>query len=891
MANKDISQTEKSQANDPNGKGRNKKVKKKKSKYKKIFKGTFLTILILCLLLGVVLLGYVFAIIKSTPELDVNKVLSLSEPSMLFDDAGEFIDNLPTDQNREIIEYEQIPKILRDAYISIEDERFEEHIGIDIKRTIGSALRSAIFVITGDGNVQGGSTLTQQLIKNTLLTNEVKVERKIKEIYLSISLENKLSKEQILQAYLNTIPLGSNVYGVEAASKYFFEKPAMELTLPEAAFIAGLTQAPTSYSPYYPDNIEDPTVYLDRTKTVLMKMRDLGKITLEEYQEAYNFTDKNLFEFSQTVTSYKIAYEWFVYPALDQVRNDLKEVYKYTDEEVDKLFANGGLKIYTTMNTKMQNSTQAVLDNRDNYTYIDIWNNPEEFDENGTPYLQASATVIDYRTGQVKVLIGGRGEQPALSTNRAYDTLRSIGSTTKPLTVYGPAINTNTITVATPLYDGLLPQSIRNAYPGWTPTNWNNVSDGIITSREAIALSKNIASITVADKIGIETGVEYGEKLGVVYSEPSKALATVALGEFESDPTDPDGGNTFILAGAYGTFANNGLYTEPILYTKVVDSTGKVILDKTPKQTQVFSPQTAYIMRDLLKGPITFDGSSARLANMPVIGKTGTTNSVTDFLFAGLTPYYSGSVWIGYDDNSVVGGSSYSGSAANLWGLIMSPIHADLEYKNFDGNPGGVVSVAVCQDSGHLAGENCAHDQRGSRVRTELFISGTEPKTTCDVHVKAKVNKENNKLATNDTPFNLIEEKVFVKVAEPYRNAADFKYTLPTEKDNTKARSFKLSDLNIKVGTDVDLAISILKDKGITLEITNPTALTRTIKSISSNSVKQGDTVKVKLEDIVEVPETPTIPETPPIPEIPDPETPVNEDPNNNPNNNSNNND
>ena len=872
MANKDISQTEKSQANNPNGKGKNKSVKKKKSKYKKILKGTFLTILITGLLAGVVLFGYIFAIIKSTPELDVNKVLSLSEPSIVLDDAGEFIDNLPTEQNREIIEYEEMPEILRNAYISIEDERFETHIGIDIKRTVGSALKSAMFYLTGDGMVQGGSTITQQLIKNTLLTNEVKVERKVKEIYLAISLEKKLSKEQILKAYLNTIPLGGYVYGVEAASKYYFEKPAMELTLPEAAFLAGLTQAPTTYSPYNPANKDNPDVYLDRTKTVLMKMRDLGYITLEEYQEAYDFVDQNLFEFSQTEITYKLDYEWFVYPALDQVRKDLKEVYKYTDEEVDKLFANGGLKIHTTMNRAMQDSTQAILDNRDNFAYIDAWANPETLDENGTPKLQASATIMDYRTGQVKVLVGGRGEQPALSTNRAYDRLRSIGSTTKPITVYAPALEENVITPATAIYDGGLSPEIRSVY-GTDLNNWDFKSDGIITPREGIALSKNTTAVTVGYRLGVDTSVSYGEKLGLVYSDASKGLSTTSLGEFTADPEDPDGGNTFILASAFGTFGNNGLYTEPALYTKVEDSTGKVILDKTPKQTQVFSPQTSYIMRDLLKGPMTFDGSSASLANMPVIGKTGTTNYVTDFLFAGLTPYYSGSVWIGYDDNSKVGGASYSGSAANLWGLIMSPIHEGLEYKNFDGNPGGVVSVAVCRDSGLLPGEHCAHDQRGSRIRTELFISGTQPTTTCDVHVKVKVNKQNNKLATDDTPRRLIEEKVFVKVANPVKNAADYKYTLPTEKDDTKAKNFKLSDLNIKVGTDVDLAISLLKDTGVTLEITNPNASTRTIKSLSSNNVKDGDTVKVELEDIVEVPEPPTTPEIP-LPENPEPIVP-----------------
>ncbi|ASW42523.1 transglycosylase domain-containing protein [Clostridium isatidis] len=878
MANKETSNNEKSQAKDIKN---NKKNKSSKPRYKKIIKSTFLGILIFTLLCVVVLSGYIFAVIKSTPELDVNSVLSLSEPSALYDDEGNFIDKIPTEQIREIIDIDEMPQHLKDAYVAIEDERFYQHNGVDFKRTIVSAIRSALTVVTGDGYIQGGSTMTQQLIKNTLLTNEVKIERKVREIYLALTLESKLSKNDILKAYLNTIPLGGKIYGVEAAAEYYFDKNAIDLTLPEAAFIAGLTQAPSAYSPYDPENIEDPTIYLDRTKTVLMKMRDLGYITTDQYNEAYDFVDKNSFAFSQKSVNYKINYEWFVYPALDQVKKDLMETYKYTEEQVDNLFSNGGLRIYTTMNRKMQDSTQAVLDNRDNFNYIDAYANPEVYDDNGTPKLQASATIFDYRTGQVKAMVGGRGEQPARSTNRAYDVLRSIGSVTKPLTVYGPAIDTKTITAATPLDDAGLPSSIQSKYPGWNPNNWNFKSDGIITARESIALSKNITTIIVEDKLGVETGISYGEKLGLIYSEASKTLSVAALGEFTSDPADPDGGNTYILASAFGTFGNNGLYTEPMLYTKVEDATGKVILNKEPKVTQVFTPQTAFIMRDLLKGPLTFDAGSAKLYNMPVIGKTGTTNFSTDFLFAGLTPYYSASVWIGYDNHDIVGGSSYSSSAANLWGKIMAPIHEGLEYKEFDGNPGGVTSVSVCLDSGKRATDLCARDQRGSRVRTELFVSGTEPSGSCDAHVEVEVNKNNNKLATDKTPKNLIEKRVFIKKEFSSRLSDDDKYIVPTEKDDTKSvigeiidqikGEFKLSDLGISVGGNVDDAIAKLNEKEVQVKISNPDAKTRIIKSLSSNTAKKGDTITIELEDKEELPTNSDL------------------DPNNNNNNNNNN--
>ncbi len=872
MANKDTSRTEKSQANKKKNKTNNKK-KKKQPKYKKIIKGTFLGILIAMLLCFVVGLGYVFAIIKSTPALDVNAVLSLNEPSMLYDSEGTYIDNLPTDEERYKITLDEMSDYLKDAYIAIEDERFETHPGIDIKRTIGSALRSALYYVTGEGSVQGGSTLTQQLIRNTLLSQDVKIERKIREIYLSLQLEKKLSKDQILEAYLNTIPLGSNVYGVEAAARYFFEKNAKDLNLAESAFIAGLTQAPTSYSPYNPANKEDPSIYLDRTKTVLMKMKDLGKITQEEYDEAYAFVDANQFAFSQTEITYKINYEWFVYPAIDQVREDLKETYKYTDEEVDRLFSTGGLKIYTTMDRAMQDSTQAVVDDRNSIQQLDIYANPEVTDENGTPLLQASAAIMDYRTGEVKVLVGGRGNQPARSTNRAYYALRSIGSTTKPLTVYGPAIDTKTVTAGTVFDDTVLPSSISSKYNNYNPQNWNFKSDGYITVRESLALSKNVPTVMVEDRLGIENGLSYGEKLGIIYGpKSSSSIATLSLGEFtgyDEEDGSIDGGNPFILASAFGTFGNNGVYTEPILYTKVVDGSGKIILENKASQEQIFSPQTAYIMRDLLKGPLSFDGSLARLSNMPVIGKTGTTSRVTDFLFAGLTPYYSGAVWIGYDNQAQIGGASYSSSAASLWGAIMQPIHANLEYREFDGNPGGVTTAVICKDSGKRATDLCSHDQRGSRVYTEMYISGTEPSGVCDVHVKAKVNKNNNKLATENTPKDLVEEKVFIKKENAYKNAADYKYVLPTEKDDTKPveknEEFKLSDLGIKVGSNADEAVNILKSKGVNVTIKNNDSKNRVIKNLSSDKAKKGDTIIIELES-----ESTPAPAPAPAPDIED---------------------
>ncbi|MDU2672345.1 MAG: transglycosylase domain-containing protein [Clostridium sp.] len=886
MANSDKPKNNK--VNQESGSNKNKKKKLPPSKTKRFFKYFFLTILITGLLLSVVGVGYVVAVIKTAPTLDVESIHDLNQTSMYYDNKGEVIDNIPTQEERYKISYEEIPQNLINAYIAIEDERFMTHPGIDVKRIIGAALRDVKVILTGEGGVHGASTLTQQLIKNTLLfeeaSNENKadsgplasVNRKIKEIYLALKLEKVLSKEEIVTAYLNTIPLGGYVYGVEAASRYFFGKKAIDLTLPECAYIAGITQAPSYYSAYNTEAKDYPNTYIDRTETVLMKMLELGFISKDEYDSAYNFTAENQFVFEPISTDYKVKYEWFIYPALEQVRNDLKEKYKYTDEEVNTLFVNGGLKIYTTLDTAMQDAVQAVLDDRNNLD-VDWDTNPEDTmtydDNNGNgvqdedeisyPLLQAAATVMDYRTGKVLALVGGRGEQPPHSINRAYDDLKPIASTTKPLTVYGPGIDTKIITAATPLDDSPVSSSILNKY-GWGSTPLNNYNfkfDGFITARDGIAFSKNITSVKLVDKIGMDTAIEYGEKAGIVYNDYSKtSMAAVALGQHDNRVEDRDGGNTTILASAFGSFGNNGVRNEPILYTKVEDATGKVLLEKEPKATQLFSPQTAYIMYDILKGPITrFDAGGARFSDIPVAGKTGTTDKVDSFWFAGLTPYYSGSVWIGYDMPQSMSG--VSSSAADLWGKVMAQVHQGLEYKEIE-QPSGIVNATICIDSGKLATDLCNQDQRGGRVRTEMFIEGTQPNSVCDVHVKVKVNKNNNKLATDNTPKGLVEEKVFIKKENASKDAADFPYVVPTEKDDTKPEEkIKLSQIGLKQNMDLYDAIVILNDKGIKYTFVGGesvsgtlTPKTYTLINFTTEIVKDG-TVELTIKKLETPPE------------------------------------
>ena len=872
--------------NNPNNKTKSQQGNKNKSKSKKnqknkftvgkFFKYFFMTILLLCLLVGVIGVGYVFAVIKTAPELDVNAIVNLNQPSITLDDKGELIDNTPTQEERYIISYEEMPQNLINAYIAIEDERFRTHKGIDVRRILGAALQDVKVILGKAEGIHGASTITQQLIKNTLLIEEASnenkegsgplasVNRKIKEIALSLQLEKKMSKDEIIRSYLNTIPLGGYVYGVEAASRYYFGKSAKDLTLLECAYIAGITQAPSYYSAYNTEAEGYPETYKDRTKTVLMKMLELGFITQEQYDEAYKLADENKFNFDTTVTDYKVKYEWFVYPALDQVRDDLKEKYKYTDEDVNKLFVNGGLKIYTTLNTDMQDKVQSVLNDRNNLKVDANWDGTytDEYDADGVPLLQASATIIDYRTGQVKAMVGGRGNQPAHSTNRAYYDLKSIASTTKPITVYGPAIDTKVITAATPIDDTPVSNEIltKYGYNGVIPKNWDGSMDGFITARDAIAYSKNLTSIKTVDKIGLDTAIEYGEKAGIIYSPESHTMSAAATGQFEQPIENRDGANTTIMASAFGAFGNNGERIEPILYTKVEDATGKVILENTANTIKLFSPQTAYIMYDILKGPVAlFDGAGAKFSDMPVSGKTGTTDLVDAFWFSGLTPYYSASVWIGYDNPQSMSG--YSSSAAKLWGSVMGVVHEGLAVKEIEA-PSGIVKATVCKDSGKLATDLCRADERGNRVKTEYFIEGTEPKTVCDVHVKAKVNKNNNKLATDNTPKNLVVDKVFIKKPNAYSGAADYKYVLPTEEDDTKvAEKINLSQIGLSKNMDLFEAINILNKSNIkyTFKGTSVSGTITTGEYILTDFTKEiekGNTVEltIKKSSILDTP-------------------------------------
>lgn len=776
--NKNTKSSQTSRSNVSKSNSSKKSSSKKSKKSKKIFKWTILTIIFAVLVIAVIGVGYIVAVVKNTPPVDINQVVNVDQTLAAYDDNDKFIASLHGKENYQKVSSEEIPKNLKNAIVAIEDERFYEHNGVDARRILGALANDAVYLVTRKGGLQGASTLTQQLVKNTILTNKQTAERKISEIYLALELEKMLSKDEILTAYLNHFPVGGIAYGAKAGASMYFSKDVSDLNLIECAYLAGVTQAPTAYSAYNPNNEKDPTPYIKRTKAVLSKMLEHNYITKAEYDKAIKDLDNGKLKFKRTKTDYRLPYEDFIYATVDQVKKDLKAKYKYSDEQVENLVSTGGLKVYTTMDKKIQDSTQNILNNYSNFNIPGT----DKVDENGIPLLQASATVTDYKTGKVLALVGGRGDQDAQSLNRAYGSLRPTGSSSKPLTVYGPAIDSQKLTAASVIDDAPIPKSVSS----YNPTNTPNQYYGLTTLRESLKRSSNVGATLTLLETGSDTALSYGQKFGLKYTEDDinkKEPSVLALGQFPNDPKDPDGGNTYLMSSAIGTFGNGGIYVKPRLYTKVIDNNGNVILDNEIQEEKILSKQAAYIVYDMLKGPIQYNAQRAQFGSMPVAGKTGTTSYNKDYWFAGLTPNLSAAVWVGYDKNNSIKGGGSGTTASNLWGKIMKVANEGLSTKDIE-KPDGIVEVAVCKDSGKLPTDLCKNDPRGNRIYTEMFIKGTEPKQSCETHVSVSVNTLNGKLANSNTPSGLIAQKVFIKKLYPNSKTEDYKYVLPSSSDD-----------------------------------------------------------------------------------------------------------
>jgi len=725
--------------------------KKNKITGKKVFKTLFLTFVIIALVATVAIGGVVLAMVKTTPSLDINEFLKLDEITVLVDNSGKSMDEYVVAERRINVPIAKVPKDLQDAFISIEDVRFETHPGIDVKRLAGAIFNDIKIKLKGSGgSLQGASTITQQLVKYRIfledsLENRTSIKRKIQEMTLSLQIEKILTKSQILETYMNTIFLGGNAHGVEAASKQYFNKSIQDLTLKQTAFLASAAQNPSvSYSLASKAFKNKAAFESNRTKAVLDNMLKYNKITKKQFDVA--MAEDLKFNFAPNNKNH-MNYEYFSGPVILQVTNDLMKQYNISKTEAESMLMYDGVKIYTTMDRNMQNATQKLIDNS---VQGDV---------------QAASVVMDYHTGEVKTIVGGRSTKvPGLYNRATYtygkvdDFLRAPGSSIKPLTVYGPAIDSKIATAATVIEDSPIPK------PGYNPTNSPNIYRGYLTLRDCLMHSVNIAAVKIENMIGLKTGVSYGEKFGLQLDNTDK-LSTSAMALGQLNGGESNGTNPLTMAAAYGVFGNNGMRTTPRLYTKVVDRTGKVLLETKFETTPVLSPQSAYIMYDLLKGPVSSGGTGpgAVFGDMPVRGKTGTSSDSKDLWFVGLSPYYSAAVWIGKDNATPVNMSS--NDAATLWGGIMKKAHSSLPVKEV-AMPSGISTLSVSKDSGDIPSELTYADPRGNRVYSELFIDGTQPTTTDSIHVIANVTLAPDGsyvLASEFTPPAKIETRVFIK--------------------------------------------------------------------------------------------------------------------------------
>ena len=746
----------------------------------RLLKAFILCVLAICIIGMIGGLIFVKRILDNSPEVTPDDVRPKGYTTIVYADDGatELERFVEAGSNREYKSIDQIPVDLQHAFVAIEDERFYEHNGIDPQ----GILRAGIIGITSGDFSQGASTLTQQLIKNNVFPDFVneetfydRLERKIQEQFLALDIEKQMSKDEIMEAYLNTINLGQNTLGVQSASKRYFNKDVSELTLSECTVLAAITQNPSLYNP-----ITNPEDNARRRTEVLNRMLDQGYIDQAAYDEAAADDVYTRIQAVNAAIGEDSPYSYFIDALSEQVIDDLMSRLGYTESQAYNALYSGGLTIISTQNTTMQQICDEEMNNDANFpwlkeyglsyaltvtradgtienygseavqnyrasTYgvesaltfsseeqaramVEEWKatiaqEGDTYDERITitPQPQASVTIIDQATGQIKAMVGGRGaKETSQSLNRAYQgSRRQPGSCFKILATYAPALDTNQITLASVFDDK--PWHYSNG------TEFKNVGNkyyGNVTVREAIAQSMN--------SVAVQTIQQIGPQLGYEYAKNNFSMSTL----MEEDMYEPialggvNGVYNYELCAAFASIANGGVYNTPTLYTKILDHDGNVLIENPTESHQAVKDSTAALLTSAMESVVEEgSGSAAALNNMPVAGKTGTADNDKDIWFCGFTPYYTCAVWGGYDDPKSMTNIDTT-FRFRIWKSIMSRIHAGLETKQFE-MPTSVEQKTICTESGMLARPGCPS-------RTEYFATDNAPTETCTGHASSE---------------------------------------------------------------------------------------------------------------------------------------------------------
>lgn len=669
---------------------------------------------------GIAFAMYVHIYINPSAQetaVEISKGLGLNLNSFIYakeSDSDEYTlyETIKGKENREWVDSDKIPDTLKNAVVAIEDERFYKHHGVDWVRTIG-AVKGWLL----GGTQYGGSTITQQLIKNITADNDYSVKRKVNEIFRAFALEKEIDdKDRILVMYLNTIYLGYNSYGVQTAAMQYFDKDVSQLDLAESAVLAGLTNNPSIYDVYnHPEKVKE------RQETILAQMLDQKMISQEEYEAAVA-EELNYRPYEEYQQEIKSTYSYFTDEVIKDVINDLMTEKGYSRLVAENMVYSGGLNIYATIDTKVQNALDEVWANADNFP------NTEKYGE-----IPQSAMVITDKQGDIVGIAGGRGEKTSSrGFSYASDARRQPGSSIKPLATYGPAMDAGIATPDTMVYDRALIQD-EEGNP-WPMNDGKYPTGRAMTVKEGMTRSLNTISAQLLKQLTPQKSYEFmtqqlGFKLvdsrtnedGTVQSDID--LAPLALGALT------DGVTVREMAGGFSTFINDGVYGGTRTYTKVTDSEGNTIMENTPNTDKGFTNvRTAYYMLDCLQN-VTAHGTAygIQLDGVEIGGKTGTTTSNTDIWFCGITPKYSGAVWVGYEHNYRLDGL-YGRNAAEIWLAVMQKVHAGDSGLVFDSHPQDFEEVTYCMDTGLLASGAC---RAAGRAATGRFWKDKVPTETC----------------------------------------------------------------------------------------------------------------------------------------------------------------
>ena len=694
----------------------------KKAIRKKKIKKIIITVIIIVIIILAIILG-----ISAYNWKQITTDMFTNENSVVIDSDGNVIAELGSERKKIKVENEDMPENLKDAYVSIEDERYYRHHGVDIRRT-GSAIIN--YVIHFGNSSFGGSTITQQLVKNLTGDNSSSISRKVKEWWKAYLLECYFSKEEILDMYLNVIYVGPNIYGVGAGSQYYFSKDIQELTLTECAFLAGINNSPNSYNPF--DEETDNTEKIaNRTITVLDKMLELEYITQEEHDTAVSEVNNGLRFRQGTVEASDGIYSYHTDAVITEITQDIADKKNITEDFATNYLYLGGLTINSTQNTNIQDETETEFNKRQYHIASR---------EGGDP-AQAAMVIIDHQTGQVVSCVGGLGEKDtARGLNRATQSTRQTGSSIKPLAVLAPGIDKKKFTAATIYAD------VETTFEGdYSPVNYDGYL-GEITVRRAVESSQNIPFVEMMEEIGVETSISYLKDMGITSLTEKDESLSLALGGLDKGITPLE------MAAAYATIANDGVYIEPTFYIEITNQSGKTIVKANPESHRVFSRQVAYILKEILTQPVTGSNGTATycsISGMDVAAKTGTTDENYDRWLCGFTPYYTAATWFGYDQNETIYFNRQN-PAGIIWANVMRNIHSGLDNATFE-KPSWIQTETICADSGCIANSGCTNTYE------EYFLWGTKP-DNCTEHSGSRMttnnNQNNQSEQTNQNVFN-----------------------------------------------------------------------------------------------------------------------------------------